>query len=353
MRRRGIVLAAFGVLMLVAGAAMRFVVVPRAQVLPADTDQTVTFTGTIQTLDLAALLRGERTDTNMARMVVTVKRTLHVAQTEGNKARVSDSTTMTSPANPAGVTVPSSLARTEYLYTIDRKTLEAIANFTDEPAEHAKGLVVGFPIGTAKRDYTGWIPEVKDTSTVSYWREAAVRGLRTYGFTGRYSKQLEAPPLAGAPSAIPKAQLTTVADAVNLPSAVEAQLAQVLPSLPDPVPLAYTFTLHDQYFVEPTTGIIVDMGRSMSITAGIAGLSAVQLPAVYLNIQYSPQSVADMVDKAKGDRNQVQLYGTWLPLGLGVVGLLGLALSVPMLRRRPGDTSFEHREQDRVTPDAG
>lgn len=329
MRRWGITLAVVGVLMLVAGAVLRFYLVPRQEVLPADTHDSVTYTGNLTTLDVAALMRGGQDA--VVQLPVTVDRTLEVLQTSGDKARVSDTAIMKSDRG----TVPPSLARTEYFYSIDRKSLEVIPNFTGKPVStDAKGLVVSFPIGTEKKSYTGWVAEAAASGTVEYVGESQLKGLTVYQFEGTLTKALAAPP-SGAPASLPKAQLPALAKAIDLPAAMQQQLARALGSMPDPIPLTYAFTEGDSYSVEPDTGAIVDMTRNIRITAGITGLPLQPIPVLALGLKYDGASITTMADKAKDARSAVQLYGTWLPIGLGVLGLICLGLSVPMLRRRP------------------
>lgn len=323
MRRWGIALAVVGVLTLVAGAVLRFVVVPRQQVLPADTNETVTYTGSLTTLDVAAVMQGGQA---VSELPVTVKRTLKVLDTSGDKARVSDTALMTSDEG----TVPPSLARTQYIYAVDRSSLAAATSFDGKPVIKAKGLVVSFPIGTEKKSYTGWVPEVGTTGTVKYQGEADLKGLTVYQFAGNTTVDMPAPP-EGAPTSLPKAQLAALAKGLQLPAATQQQLAQALPTLPDPVPLTYTFTEGDTYSVEPDTGRIVDMTKNIRIAAELVGQP---VPVLSLGIEYTPASVTAMADRAKDDRSQVQLYGTWLPIGLGVLGLVLLGAAVPMVRRR-------------------
>ena len=330
MRRWGITLAVAGVLMLVAGAVLRFYVVPRQEVLPADTNDSVTYTGTLTTLDVAALMRGSQDA--VVQLPVTVTRTLKVLQTSGDKARVSDTAIMKSSKG----TVPPSLARTQYHYTVDRSTLQTVPNFTDKPTSAAKGLTVGFPIGTEKKSYTGWLAEARTAGTVTYVRESQLKGLTVYQFQGALTHTLPAPP-SGAPASLPKAQIPALAKAINLPAAVQQQLAVALGALPDPVPLTYSLSEGDSYSVEPDTGVIVDMTKNTRITVGLAGLPVQPIPVLAVGLKYDPASVTAMADKANNARSDVRLYGTWLPVGLGVLGLVCLGLALPMMRRRPED----------------
>jgi hypothetical protein len=321
MRRWGFVLAAVSTLMLVAVALLRFAVVPAREKLPADTNQSVTYSGNVTSTDVGALMSGK--PNAVVNVPVTVKRTVEVLQTSGDKARLSDTATMTSSTGQ----VPSSLARTQHFYAVDRKSLAAVANFTDKPVTQARGLVVSFPIGTEKKSYTGWVADVGATGKVTYQGKGTVKGVAVYRFAGTFSQPMPAAP-AGAPTSVPKAQLVVLAQKLQLPAAIQQSLAAALPTLPDPVPLTYTFTQADTYAVEPDTGVIVDMTRKIDITAGV---DQPVVPVLSVALQYTPSSVTSMADKARNDRDAMQLFGTTLPIGLSIAGLVGLALGVAMV----------------------
>lgn len=331
MRKWGVVVAVLGVLMLAGAAVLRYVVVPGGQVLPADTNEKIVYTGTQKTMNQAALRTGD-TANAMTSTPVKVDRHVRVLQTEGNKARVSDAAVVTDTAS--GKTV----SNTEYFYTIDRKTLMAIPNFTDKPAEKAKGLVIGYPIGTEKVNYVGWLQEVKDTGHSLYSGETKVKGLPVYRFAGNYSKALPAdqiPP--GGMTSIPKADLVNMVKALGLPADLQKQLQGALPILPDKIPLTYTYGQADKYLVEPTTGVITDMTRKTTISVGMAGFESMQFPVFELTVTYTPTNVTDMVNKAQDGVDQVQLYGTTIPIVLAAAGLLFLIVSIPMMVRRRKD----------------
>lgn len=327
MRRWGVVVAVLGVLMLVGAAVLRYVVVPNGQVLPADTNEKIVYAGTLTSVNQAALRTG---DTKNATTTVPVKvdRHVQVLQTQGDKARVSDASVVTDTAS--GKTVDT----TKYFYTVDRKSLMAIPNFTDKPAEKAQGLVIGFPIGTEKLNYVGWLQEVKDTGHSLYKGESQVKGLPVYEFAGNYSQPLAADQLPpGSKSSVPKAELVSMVKALGLPADLQKQLQQALPVLPATIPLTYTYNQNDRFWVEPTTGVIADMTRNTEMTVGMAGLQGLQLPVYDLTVKYTPANVTDMVNQARDSLDQIRLYGTTIPIVLATLGLLFLVVSIPMMLR--------------------
>jgi hypothetical protein len=328
MRKWGVVLAVLGVLMVAGAALLRFVVVPSGQQLPADTDEKIQYAGTLTAIDPAALTSGAEGAAAPQEVAVTVDRRLRVLETEGDRARVVDSSVIK--AVDSGETV----SEREYVYAIDRQTLMAAPNFSDEPVEDAEGLVVGFPIGSEKINYVGWVQEAEDTAHVKYQGEDVIRGTTVYKYGGEFSGEPAADQLPGAPTTLPKDQLAGLLEAVDAPDDLREQLDAALPLLPDEIELAYTYTTADSYTVEPTTGIIVDLSKVSTIAVGMAGVPDVSFPLVESTVGYTPRNVAHEVERAQDALDQITLYGTTIPLVLLGLGVVSLAVSVPMMRHR-------------------
>ena len=131
---------------------------------------------------------------------VTIDRHVQTLEVDGEKALVLDEAVMSGPAGP--------LQQAEDVYSIDRKTMLSIANFTDDArVTDREGLVVGFPIGTEAADYTGWNGDTLATNTLTFVAEEEHEGLNTYMFTAASGPDLINDPvlLAQFPPALPKA----------------------------------------------------------------------------------------------------------------------------------------------------
>lgn len=344
MRKWGVVVAVLGVLLLAGAAVLRFVVVPNGQVLPADTDETIVYGGTLTTLDQAALASGDA-ENAVNKAPIKVRRHVEVLQTDGNKARVRDSALVTDARSG------ETLSDTAHIYTVDRKTLFAIPNFTDLPAEKAEGIVMGFPVtGVEKSGYVGWVDEVEQTARVHYRGEAEVRGLPVYEYGGQFSAELDETQLPpGAEPSIPKAELPDMVAAMGLSADQQQQLADAMPMLPDQIPLTYTYSTDDSYSVEPNTGEIVDLTRTTGTSVSMPSLSDEQFPVYESTVFYTPRNITDQVNGAKDNVDALQLYGTTIPIVLGALGLVALIASIPMIRHRrreeqPPPPTPSHRE---------
>jgi hypothetical protein len=329
MRRWGVVLVVVGLLMFAGAAVLRFVVVPSGQMLPADTAEQIEYAGTLTALDPTAIGEGDLDAATVRDVPLTVERDFEVLETEGDLARVSDAATVT--VTESGDVVNE----TERIYTIDRRSMHAVPNFTDDPAEEAEGLVVGFPIGAEKLNYVGWVQEVEEAAHVIYQGETTVEGLTVYEYTGEHTTEVSGGDLVeGAPESLPKEQLVGLVEAVGVPAELQEQLSAALPILPDRVPLAYTFSTQDGYLVEPTTGIIVDMTKTTRTSVGMAGFEDVSFPVVETTVEYTPDNVVDQAQRAQDALDGLRLFGTTIPLVLAGLGVVALGASIPMLRRR-------------------
>ena len=325
----GIVLAILGVLSIAAAAILSWVVVPMRKELPADTLEVRHFDGTAKLLlNAQALTGGDLRDAVLANVPVTADVTVKVLATAGDAAQVSNSNVLMAGGQTLG--------QTSATYALDRKSLEATTNIpSDWNVEQHQGLALGFPIGVEKKDYTGWVSDTQMTTPIKYEREENKGGVNTYVYTST----VDAAPikdesvLANLPKALSQSALGGLSAVLPLTDQQKATLAQVLPRLDDPIPLSYSYESTSTYWVEPTTGIVVDTDTEEIRKAGIGGTGGAVLAAVPISdvtTKFTDQQVTDAANEASAKKNSLNLYGStlpWILAGAGVVLLVvGLAL---------------------------
>ena len=165
--RSSVVLAVLGVLLLVAAAVVRFVVVPSATKLPDDLNTTQEFEGTYNGLNPAALAGGGG-QLLLRDVPMTASRTYTVDSSDGDTAVVK----RTVERAIAGQAEP----RTETLYAVDRTDFEsAPAPSGAGDVVDSEGLIFTLPLDPATdADYQLWDQTTqaaypltyKDTSTL-------------------------------------------------------------------------------------------------------------------------------------------------------------------------------------------
>ena len=315
LQTRTLVLAAAGILALVAAAVLRFVVLPNQAQLPEDVDSTSTYTGTLGAyLDTSALASGDLTSLLITDEPVTITRTAEVTSTEGGVATLEQETTI---ALDSGRTLVESESTTR----VDRRTMQDV--------EADDGRVVGWPVGTEPRDYVGWSSDLQAPVDLVYEGSEEHAGIETYVFRSEYEGRIVGEDvLAHFLPTLPKAMLPQIAEALSLPPALTAQLPLLLEILPDNVPMQYAVDATTTYWVDPTTGIVIDVESDEVRTAAfdVAGVPPLPLAEVF-SISYSAaeETVADNVASAEDGAAKLTIFGVVIPAALAVLGLLLLA----------------------------
>ena len=249
---------------------------------------------------------------------------------DGNKALVKR---VRGDNGPDGQPIPG-LAAT-YWYAIDRKTTEEIPNFTDNSGvdDNRTGLVIGFPIGTEQRTYDGWSDDLQAVVPVEFVAVEDHEGVSTYHFHSASDPAALKDPavLAMFPAAIPKAALVGLAPQLDLAPELLQGLTAMLPLLPDPIPLSYTYGYETNYWVEPTTGVLIDYTKDEARYLSMAGAN---VPVFHMVYEATDQSIADAKDDADGPKMLLDLF-EWLPwVVVGVGGLVALGGLFMLGRKR-------------------
>ncbi len=331
------ILLGLGALLLVAGLIVQLLIVPGAKQFPDDVDVNRAYEGAAGVLlNAEALASNDLANLFVRELPITIDRNVLTLDTDGGDALVSDISVVNSPAGP--------IQTTENYYSIDRKSMLSDDTFNeDERVIAREGLVVGFPIGTESRNYDGWNGDTETVNILTYVEKQERGGLDTYYFTAASGPDriTSAERLATLPPALPQATLAGLVPALGLEAADAAQLAQVLSVLPDPVPLAYTYQYSTQYWIEPSSGVVVDFAKDESRVVGIeVGGQFVPLTEVsQISYTQTADSVAVAASEADDSKSQLFWQGRVLPLALIAVGVILLLLGLRSVMTNRGGSA--------------
>src|SRR6516225_10276279 len=160
-RRSSIILAGIGVVLIVLGVLVRFVVVSVATKLPGSTNLGVTYSGKATLLNSSALQSGDTKNVIATNVPTAVDRRVKVTSIHGDTAIVSDDLTI-----HAG----SQTLTSDHTYALDRTTLEGVTpppGISVEPSVGA--LSSAFPIGPQPNDsYRFYDSTTRDIVPISY-----------------------------------------------------------------------------------------------------------------------------------------------------------------------------------------
>jgi len=321
----GWVILVLGVVFVLGGLAVKFVVLPSQAKFPDDVDSTRNYEGELAVMmNAAALETGDMANLFLTDVPVTIARTVKTVEVGGDDgAVVSDHAVMSSPAGP--------LAESLSIYAINRTTMDAIADFSgDVRILPREGLVIGWPIGSEGTDYIGWNGDTQQPTILAYQGEEERGGINTYKFHAAEDPAVIVDPdlLSQFPPAFPKDLLLQLAPLFGLPDEAMAQLGPVLEAMPDPVPLTYTFAFDKTYWVEPNTGVLIDIDVMESRRVALAvpgapepvGLAEVQ----HLEYVTTAESVQDAVNDANDGISQLNMFGVYVPAFLILLGAIGI-----------------------------
>lgn len=337
--------AVLGVICLVAAALLAWLVTPKwVARVPSGHTVDRAYEGTFQTLlDPATVAQGKLVEAIKSNVPMTVAQHVKVEKTSGGKALVSDSRT----TSAAGTKVEE----TKWEYAVDRRSLEAVGGHpSDWVVIPAQGLTVSWPFGAEKKTYQGWTPETRTTAPLTYLREEKKQGITTYVYEAKApaAKIVDDQILAALPKALPQSLLKQLGTGGPLPAAQAAQLAQILPQLPDPVPLTYGFQDDSTFWIDPSTGLVIDVQRTQQRVAEIApptGPAVPLLPVVAATYHDSAASSQAAADDARHGRTVIRWLGVYLPIILLALGVVLLALAALLWWRRPSGGRHGQRGQ--------
>jgi Porin PorA len=112
-----------------------------------------------------------------------------------------------------------------------------------------------------------------------------------------------------------------------------------VPQLTTDVGLTYTYEGTTTYWVEPSTGAVVDMQSEEVRRVGVqlpGGPSVPPSITVYdVSLAMTEASVRQAAAGARDDRDALRLYGRTLPLVLTIVGTLGVLAAILVAVTRP------------------
>ncbi|WP_029432981.1 porin PorA family protein [Blastococcus sp. URHD0036] len=339
MTRSSIVLAVIGVLLIVAAAVVRFVVVPSVTKLPEDLDVTLRFEGTYNGINPAALTGGGG-DLLLSDVPIEASRRVQAESVDGDTEIVSRTDTRT-----VGDSEP---AVTEVRFNVDRETAEARpAPDGADDVTSAEGLVFTLPVdpSTEEGTYEYWDQYTMQSAPVTFEGEETFGGRDVNRYQSVADGELADPDALGLPAALPKS-LAPLAPglAESVDPALTADLDAVLAALPDEVPIEWTSETTTFVDADRELGATIAGGSTQVITGTMDfGGYPVAVRFATIDIYSTDDSIDERGSDVGDDSSLLNLVGTVLPIVAVVLGLLLLVvaalLAVRAARRTAGPSA--------------
>jgi hypothetical protein len=328
--RSSVVLAVFGVLLIVAAAVVRFVVVPSVTKLPTDLDVTLEFEGTYNGIN-PAVLSGGATEVLAEDVPIVASRTVTSESVEGDTeiVRRADERTV-GDGDPA---------LTEVFFAVDRETAEAgPAPDGEERVTDAEGLVFTLPVDPSTEDgtYEYWDQNTLQSAPLTYEGEETFGGRDVYRYESVSEGELANPAALNLPTSLPKDTLAALAPGLDglVSPELLAALPAVLPSLPAEIPIAWASRTTTFVDADQELGATIAGGSTQEVTGSLdLGVTTVDVPFAEIAIYSTDDSIDTRGDQVGDDSSLLNLVGTVLPIVLLVLGVLLLAAALLLARR--------------------
>ncbi len=360
----GALLAVGGVLAVVVGLALMLVIVPGMRVFPDDVDTTRTFDMQYLTLLDAETLQFITIPEEAADELM-IERNVRVEAVEGNTTLIREEQNIINAGEP--------LVQQIKHYALDRSELTPVETY---PADWdgrdgfwpRQGQVIGWPIGVDQVDYVGWNDDTRATSELIYQEEQERGGINTYYYTATGTGEAIAPEhyaVLGLPESLTTMQLAQLAAGLDvegleldmsaqlrLIQAISQALAETQGEDVEAIPLEYVYDYEGEYWIEPATGVLIDTTKFENRAAtfpqdlrdrvgeiletsennqdpeannyvppdALDALLPITVNAFYYEM--TADSVQDAVDDATSSRDQLNTFGTTVPIILIFLGVV-------------------------------
>ncbi len=350
-----------GLISAIAGIVLMTVIVPGMKIFPDDVDTTRTFDVAYLTLldaeTLQFLVFEEGGDHDLS-----INRIVRVEEVDGENTLIFEQQDL--------MNGDEVLASQVKRYGLDRRTLTPADDIPEtwQSAEsnwERAGQVIGWPIGVEARDYDGWNEDYREIVDLEFEEEVEHEGIRTYYYTAAYDPLpivAEHAAVLGLPESLTTIQLAQLANSIEvegleleLPARLRiiqvlSQALEDVTGQSDAVTLEYYYDYTGEYWVEPTTGVLIDThkyeNRAVTFPQDVRerfqeileeseqdeeannylppnvldALLPIQVNTFYYEM--TDASIQDAIDDAVPQRDNIQLFGTTIPIGLIILGVV-------------------------------
>jgi len=327
MRKAAIASGAIGLILLLAAALLAWWITPSyiARV-PGDYNKTRTYDGMIRSLVVpSALATGNLAGAVKTGLPATLTEHVKTLQTASNTAQVQDTRTISA----AG----SRITKTINNYALDRSTLMATSNHPSNwSVSPATGLIVSWPLGAKMQNYTGWVYLTGTTTPLKYVTQATQGGINTFEYRAVVPPTVmtNARVLAGLPKALPTALLGRIGAAGLISPADVAAMSRAFPGA-TAIPVRYTYQAANTYWVDPNTGLVINVSNNEVETGNVAlpnGKLIPIFPILSDTYHASPGSLTQAVNDAKSGSTTISTWGVTVPIICLCVGFVLVVAAV-------------------------
>lgn len=324
------ILSVAGVLLIVAGLLVRFVLFPALNKLPADLNTTLQYEGGYTGINPAALSGGS--GTLLVRDVPsTASRTIATDSVDGNTAVVTETVKRTIGGQAQPVTTDR--------YAVDRTDYASVpAPAGAKDVVQSKGQIFNLPQHpSTTTTYQLWDATTAAAYPMKYTKTGTLEGRTVYDYRWVATGTVADPKSLGLPTSLTRAQVTALAPSLAslLPADVVARLQALLSQLPATIPLTWSSTRDATFSVDSEMGTPIKTASSQRLTAQLP-LGIASVPFSTLQLTSTDASIKSTADDVSSNATKILWIGAITPIALGVLGVLLVIAALVVARRNAG-----------------
>lgn len=322
-----LVAATTGVLLVVAAFIVSFVVAPAIDKLPSDTDRTAVLAGTMQVPEPA-------NPAKLAGRPVEIERTIKVEEVDGDNALTSVTTRAYTVPRSAG---EKPLSETKIDFGIDRKKYgKADAPGGADVTDQQNASVFAFPHDPAQDGQFFYDTNLAKSVPLKYEGTENISGRENRIYTTSNTGPVGDKALAARLYAALGQRFGT--DGTSIPAAFLAKMgvpAAVLQAFGPSLPVSLEVTSDVKIAADKKLGLFtaLDQGVKINAVIGDSARPLTKMPVQVLEVKTTDATVADTSDTIKDAESKLSMIQLWIPLVLGVLGLLVIVAGVFLWRR--------------------
>ncbi|AWK76303.1 hypothetical protein CBI38_33140 (plasmid) [Rhodococcus oxybenzonivorans] len=347
-RKSSIAWLVIGVVLILAAAAIKWLILPSLTKLPSDLSQSQKYEGTMSALNPQAFAANDLANLIIPEMPISADRSLTVDATEGDTAIVTSNTAITLPDGSTQKDVHSyAISRVDFapVRLSEQEKQSLVPAQSQSTFEGHEGIAVSFPMSPAKDGNLLYDSVTRTGQEARFVDEGTVEGREVYNYEVDAAGPIQSPTVLAQfkdfPQQLPKAEVAGLLQAGLVPADSRTVIEDNIAGLPDLLDIGFGSSNMAKVAVDEQFGspLVVDQTQSMYVTVPVNGEDVAVLPLSTVKMHTADSEVTALAADLSKNGTLLTVAGVWVPAVLAIAGVLLIALAAKRWRRPVSDST--------------
>lgn len=341
-RKSSIAWLVLGVVLILAAATIKWLILPSLTKLPSDLNQSQKYEGTMSALNPQAFAANDLANLITPEMPISADRSLTVDATDGDTAIVTSNTALALPDGSTQKDVHSyAINRVDFApVTLSGEQKQSLVPAQDQPTfEGHEGIAVSFPMNPAKDGNLLYDSVTRTGQEALFVDEGNVEGRQVYNYEVDAAGPIQNPTVLAQfkdfPQQLPKTVVAGLLQAGLVPADSQTALQDNIATLPDLLDIGFGSSNVVKVAVDRQFGspLVVDQTQRMYVTVPVNGEDFAVLPLSTVKMHTADSEVTALAADLSKNAKMLAVAGLWVPAVLAILGVLLIALAATRWRR--------------------